>query len=102
MPRQEDDDLITPLVLSRYRQLGVIPGWETGRFLKLCGLANRTPEEVGAMAGLMPFQTRNAMAEGRFKPPVSLHFVMIEKAFLEQNFSEPWEAVVPMDLLDKK
>jgi hypothetical protein len=94
-----DDGLIAPRVLSRYRQMGVIPGWSKDRFLRLCGLANRAPEEIGVMAGLTPGQTRAAMERGVFTPPVSLHFAMIDAVFRERNFGEPGQAIVPLDLL---
>ena len=102
MAKQTDDDLIAPLVLSRYRQIGVIPGWSRDRFIKLCALANRMPEEIGAMAGLTPTETRTAMQRGKFSPPVSLHFVLIDSVLRERNFGEPWVPVMPLDLLEKQ
>jgi hypothetical protein len=102
MPKQPDDDLIAPRVLSRYRQIGVIPGWSDERLVKLCHLANRLPEEIGAMAGLTPIQTRRFLEAKRFPPSVSLHFAVIDAVFRERNFGEPFEPLIPLDWLERK
>lgn len=103
MPAKPDelDDLIAPRVLSRYRQMGVFPGWDRERFIRLAHLANRTPEELGVMAGLRPNETRRFLQSGRFTPPVSLHFCAIEAAIREVRFGEPTEPILPLDLLEK-
>lgn len=93
------DELIAPLVFSRYRQAGIIPGWKSDRLIKLAHLANRTPEELGAMAALTPGETRRMMKTGIFSPPVSLHFALIEHAVKSARFGEPGEAPMPLDLL---
>jgi hypothetical protein len=94
-----DDTLIAPRVFSHYRQMGVMPGWSAERFIKLCHLANRTPEEVGAFAALMPAETRYWMRRGHFTPPVSLHFAAIESTLRSANYGDPIEPVVPLDFL---
>jgi len=101
MPRLPDDDLIAARVFSHYRQIGVIPGWDRERFIRLCSLANRTAEEIGAMAGMLPFKTRTALEKGRFSPAESLHFATIEAVIKERNFGEPWEPLMPLDLIQK-
>ena len=82
--------------------MGVIPGWSNQRFLKLCSLINRTPEELGAFAGLEPAETRRFMARDLFPPPVTLHFVLIDAVMREVLFGEPFVLPVPLDLLDEK
>src|ERR1700744_3359688 len=99
---QKDDDLIAPLVMSRYRQMGVIPGWNRDRFIKLCALANRVPEEIGVFAGIKPVETRKYMENDLFPPVVSLHLAAIDASLRERNFGEPMVAIMPLDLLDKK
>lgn len=98
----KDDDLIAPRVFSRYRQMGIIPGWPTSRLTELCHLANRTPEEIGAFAGLAAHETRRYMARGSFPPPVSLHFAAIEASIKEAHYGDPVEPVIPLDLLERK
>jgi len=99
--RLPDDDLIAPRVLSHYRQMQIIPGWSKERFIKLCHLANRTPEEIGAMAALQPAQTRNYMQSERFPPPISLHFAVLDAVIRERNFGEPWAPIIPMNMLER-
>lgn len=98
----KDDGLIAPRVLSHYRQMGIIPGWNRERFIKLCAIAQRVPEEIGAMAGLMPSQTRAYMERDLFPPPVSLHFALIGAVVRERKFGEPWIPIVPLDLIEPK
>lgn len=94
-----DDALIAPRVYSRYRQMGVMPGWSVDRFIRLCHLANRTPEEVGAFAALMPAQTRHWMRQKRFAPPLSLHFAVIEATLRAVYYGDPVEPLVPLHFL---
>ena len=101
MTRRPDDDLIAPRVLSHYRQMLVMPGWTASRFIQLCHLANRTPEEIGAMAALQPSQTRMYMGSERFPAPVSLHFAVLDAVLKERNFGEPWAPIIPMNLLER-
>ena len=102
MKTDELDELIAPRVMSRYRQMGVFPGWDRLRLFQLAHLANRTPEELGAMAGLQPNETRRCLRKNRFSPPVSLHFVAIEAAIREVRFGEPVEPILPLDLLQRR
>jgi hypothetical protein len=102
MSRHQDDDLIAPRVISRYRQMGIIPGWKPAQLVRLAHLANRTVEEIGAMAGLMPSQTRALIEKGRFPPPVSLHFALIEATLKGSRFGDPGEPIIPLNLLEKQ
>lgn len=102
MPAQPDDGLIGPLIRSHYRQAGVIPGWTDKQLIALAALSNRTVEEIGAMAGLSPAQTREQMKRGRFSTPVSIHFLVIDKVLKQVRFGEPWMPVVPIELLARK
>lgn len=95
------EKLIAPRVLSRYRQMGIIPGWNRERLMMLCCLVNRTPEEVGAMAGLTTGETRRCLDIDRFPPPVSLHFAIFDAAIRKKNFNEPTPPIVPLDLLEE-
>jgi hypothetical protein len=97
-----DDGLIAHRVLSHYRQIGARPGWNREKVKNLCSLANRTLEEVGAMAGLTPCETRQAYQRDRFTVPVSIHFAIIESALKEIRFGEPAMPVVPMHLFEEK
>jgi hypothetical protein len=93
------DKLITPKLASRYRRIGVIPGWTREQFTRLCALMNRSPEEVGAFAGLSPRETRDAMTRGRFSPPASLHFAIFYASLRAVKYGEPEpEPIVPLDL----
>lgn len=94
-----DDPLIAPRVFSHYRQMGVMPGWTVDRFIRLCHLANRTPEEIGAFAALLPAETRGWLRRGHFTPPISLHFAAIEAALRAANYGDPVEPVVPLNVL---
>jgi hypothetical protein len=94
--------MVAPLIFSRYRQAGIIPGWGVERVRKLAHLSNRTVEELGAMAGLMPSETRTAMKRGLFSPPVSLHFAMIDAALRSAKFGEPSEPIVPLEITAEK
>lgn len=97
--KAEIDDFVAVQVFSRYRQMGVIPGWSRERLLKLSELANRTPEEIGAMAGLKPTETRSALERGKFTPAASLIFAMIDSSVKEVKFGEPSVPLIPLDLL---
>jgi len=60
------------------------------------------PEEIGAMAGLTPARTRTCMEQNLFPPPVSLHLAVFDAVIREAKYGEPWEPVVPMNLLERK
>lgn len=94
-----NDTLIAPRVFSHYRQMGVMPGWKVDRFIRLCHLANRTAEEVGAFAALTPAETRFWMKRGRFSPAVSLHFAAIESALRAAHYGDPVEPLIPLNFL---
>lgn len=102
MPKEPDDDLIAPRVLSHYRQLGIMPGWNRDQVKQLCHLANRTLEELGAMAGLTPSESRAFYRRDRFTVPVSIHFAIIRSTLLEVKFGEPALPIVPMHLFEEK
>ena len=102
MPKEPDDDLIAHRVLSHYRQIGAMPGWNRERVKNLCSLANRTLEEVGAMAGLTPTESRAFYRRDQFTVSASIHFAIIESTLKEVRFGEPALPVVPMQLFEHK
>ena len=97
---KKTDKLVAPLVASHYRKMGIIPGWSSERFMKLCALANRTPEELGAFAALEPRETRRFLERGMFSPVASLHFAVIDAVLREARFGEPYVPIVPLDMID--
>ena len=95
------DKLVAPLVMSHYRKMGVIPGWDASRFNKLCMLANRAQEEMGAFAGLEPEQTRAYVSRNKFPPPVSIHLAIFDATLREVRYGEPMPIIVPLDFLNE-
>jgi hypothetical protein len=96
-----DDQLIAPVVMSRYRQMGVMKGWGRREMVELAALARRTPEEIGVFATLSPGETRQCLKKDHFSPAVTLHLMAFRQVIREVKFNEPSVPLVPLDLIWK-
>ena len=96
-----NDDTLAVKIRLHYKRAGVFPGWPDWRFVRLCKLLGMTAEELGWMCAITPADVRRFMKAKSFAPAASLHFAMIEAAFLEAKCGKK-SHVMPLNLLNEK
>jgi hypothetical protein len=104
------DDITVERIWLHYKRLGISNGrssrigWNWDRFNRLCQMLHCTQRELAALCCIPEAQLtkwHNEMLNGRhiFPPYASLHFALIEAAYLEATGQCYSVAVMPFGLL---
>lgn len=97
-------------VLLHYRQLGLwyeggkrkgFRGWTRERFNRLCQMLNVTQDELAALVCLPMWKLKPWLKANNIPPEVSLHFEIMEAAFLQAT-SGHTKMVMPNHLIYRK
>lgn len=85
-----------------YRRLGLTEGWSRERFRRLCHLLHCTEAELAAMCGVFEAgRLAKWIQRNNFPTYVSLHFALIESAYLQTVKGVPQKPAMPFHLLSE-
>jgi hypothetical protein len=86
--------------LQRYHALQATDQpWTRDRVHRLCRLLRCLPEELGALVAITPKQMGQWLRDDRIPPYVGLHFVMLERAYIEAKHGLKAARAVPVEVL---